>query len=117
MSRVTAPDMTKASDGMKYTKDSNPVGCTVDSKAKNVKSNIALDYDMLYFGYKKLNEGFTKIAESGMCGTKLKNQLRKLATRCKNQGKHCKDRKAELDNLFKYSNLEARIEELERKLQ
>ena len=116
MSRITAPDMTRASDGMKYTKVSNPEGCTVDDKAKSVKSSIALDYDLLYFGYKYLNEGFTKIAESGMCGTKLKNQVRRLATRCKNQGKYCKNRKAELDSLFKYSNLEARIEELEKKL-
>ena len=116
MGRITAPDMTRASDGMKYTKDSNPVGCTVEAKAKSVKSSIATEYDLLYMGYKNLKEGFTKIAESGMCGTKLKNQVTKLATRCMKQGKYCKDRKEELDSLFKYSNLEARIEELERKL-
>lgn len=114
--RITAPDMTKKTDGMTYTKIQNPEGCTVDDGAKGIKNSIIQVYDELDLGFKQLAKSFEKIAESGVCGNKLKTNINKVSIKCKKQGEYCLSRQKELNNLFKYSILESKINELEAKI-
>ena len=114
--RITAPDMTKKTDGMTYTKIENPGGCTVDDGAKGIKNSIIQVYDELDLGFKQLAKSFEKIAESGVCGNKLKTNINNVSIKCKKQGEHCIARKNEMNELFKYSILESKINELEAKI-
>lgn len=114
--RITAPDMTKKTDGMTYTKIQNPDGCTIDEGAISIKKSIEQIYDQLNYDFKNLAKEFNKIAQSGVCGRKLKEKISVVSDKCKKQGGYCIDRKQEMNNLFKYSNLESKINELESKL-
>lgn len=113
---ISAPELTKTTNGMQYTKIENPVGCTVEDGAQAIKKSIVEVYDSLNEGFQSLARGFNNIADSGVCGSKLKDNVAKVAKKCKNQGRYCIARKNEMNELFKYSELESKITELEDKL-
>lgn len=115
-SKISAPEMTKARNGMQYTKIQNPEGCTIEDGAKAIKKSIVEVYDSLNEGFQSLAKGFNNIAASGVCGSKLKDNVTKVANKCKKQGGYCITRKNEMNELFKYSELESKINELENKL-
>ncbi len=116
MAKITAPDMTKKVNGMTYSKIQNPDGCTVEDGAVAIKKSIEEVYNLLNEDFKNLSKGFNNIAASGVCGSKLKDNVIKIAGKCKKQGEYCITRKNEMNDLFKYSNLESKINELEAKL-
>lgn len=115
-SKISAPELTKATNGMQYTKIENPEGCTVEDGAQAIKKSIVEVYDSLNEGFQSLARGFNNIADSGVCGSKLKDNVTKVAKKCANQGRYCIARKNEMNELFKYSELESKITELENKL-
>lgn len=116
MAKITAPDMTKKLNGMSYTKIKNPDGCTVEDGAIAIKKSIEEVYNQLNSDFKELAKGFNNIAASGVCGSKLKDSVIKIAGQCKKQSGYCLTRKNEMNDLFKYSSLESKINELEAKL-
>ena len=86
----------------------------LNSKAKE-------QYDKIYASYTNLNKHFKKIAdEYNLCVTKksiqgasITKQLKKVATKCEDQGKYCLNRQKDLKNLYKEAQVAKHYQDLE----